>query len=155
MEQQFSSQQTTTYQQHHNSPNLIHEISKKRYNTGGTSKVYVPSFFSEEDCIVGLQNYDAFDQQPLLTPDEVVISTKNLIFEVYNGENHLLSSLKYTLRVCTVNCNLNMWVQVELVCGMTNTPIVCVKSERKGKRGIKGRCCQDLDVSKVCCLVSI
>ena len=133
---------------------------KKKYNTGGSSKKYLPSFFSDEDCIVGVHNYDPFDQQPLLTPDEVVISTKNLIFEKYHGENHLLSSLKYTLRVCTVNCGLpNLWVKIELVCGNTNTPIFCVKKERKGKRGIKGRCYQEFDVSKVCfnvhCLFTI
>lgn len=128
---------------------MSEEGNKKKYNTGGSSKKYVTSFFSEADCIVGLHNYDPYDQQPLLTPDEVVISTKNLIFEKYHGENHLLSSLKYTLRVCTVNCGLpDLWVKVELVCGNTNTPIMCVKKERKGKRGIKGKCYQDFDISK-------
>nr|CAG4715954.1 unnamed protein product [Naegleria fowleri] len=121
----------------------------KKYNTGGSSKKYIPSFFSEADCIVGGNNYDPYDQQPLLTPDEVVISTKNLIFEKYHGENHLLSSLKYTLRVCTVNCGLpDMWVKIELVCGNSNTPIKCVKKERRGKRGLKGRCYQEFDISK-------
>ncbi|KAG2378257.1 hypothetical protein C9374_008400 [Naegleria lovaniensis] len=121
----------------------------KKYNTGGSSKKYIPSFFSEADCIVGCNNYDPYDQQPLLNPDEVVISTKNLIFEKYHGENHLLSSLKYTLRVCTVNCGLpDMWVKIELVCGNSNTPIKCVKKERRGKRGLKGRCYQEFDISK-------
>ncbi|KAL9655779.1 hypothetical protein ABK040_005006 [Willaertia magna] len=144
-----STNNVASYYSNPSSPTTTSSATGKKYNTGGSSKKYVPSFFDQDDCIIGAHNYNPFDQQPIIYPHEVVISTKNLIFEKYHNENHLLSSLKYTLRVCTINVGLeNLWVKLELVCGNTGVPIRCVKKERAGKRGIKGRCYQDFDVSK-------
>jgi len=145
-----TSEQTSETIERSNGGVITSTRETKKYNTGGSSKKYVPSFFTEEGCTVGDHNYDPYDQQTLINPDEVVISTKNLIFETYHNENHLLSSLKYTLRVCTINAGLpDLWTKIELVCGTTGAPIKCVKKERRGKRGIKGRCYQDFDISKV------
>jgi len=129
---------------------MTEESERKTYNTSGTIKKYTLSFFEQEDCTITGHNYDPLDKQTILTPNEVVITTKNLKSETHKGENYLLTSLKYTLRVCTINCDVpNLWVKMSLVSGITETPILCSKKGNQFKRGIKGTCYQDFCISKV------
>ncbi|EFC48764.1 predicted protein [Naegleria gruberi] len=86
----------------------------------------------------------------LLSPDDVVIDTKNYYFEKFYEDNYLLTSIRYGLRVCIPNQTQlsGLFVRLELVDDRTNVEVTCVKRERAGKRVLKGKTKEEFDLSK-------
>ncbi|KAL9655797.1 hypothetical protein ABK040_005024 [Willaertia magna] len=118
------------------------------YSSKKSLQDYVGSCYSQNNVIVSEFNY--IGDQLILHPKDVQMHTKNYVFEVlHNGENHLLSSVRYGLRVIIPKLNLSsLWARLELVDDKTGLEVKCVKRERAGKKVLKGKIREEFDISK-------